>query len=84
MSTQMTIDDVDVDYLTERCEIRRERILTKEEADRETQELEAVADERAAISAHEMRVTCGFVGFAAVMLVCVWADLHSKIAALFA
>lgn len=84
MRHEMTIDDVDVDYLSERCEIRRDRYQTLEQAERETQELEAVADERDAMNAHEMRVTLGFIAFAALMLVCVWADLHSKIAALFA
>ena len=84
MSTQMTIEDVDVDYLTERCEISRDRILTQEQAERETQELEAVAEERDAMGAHEMRISIGFIAFGVLMLVCVWADLHSKFAALFA
>jgi hypothetical protein len=82
MSTQMTIDDVDVDYLSERCEIRRCRILTDEQAERETQELIAVADERIRRGQYQTIVT--MVLIVVLVVVCVFADMHSKIAALFA
>lgn len=82
MSTQMTIEDVDVDYLTERCEIRRCRILTEEQAQCETQELRAVADERIRRGQYQTIVT--MVLILVLVVVCVFADLHSKIGALFA